>query len=282
MGAITLNGSPHLAPISRPPITDEIVNRLVRLILDERLRPGDPLPSEHELASQLAVGRSSLREAVKTLRAMGVVDVVNGSGMFVGEGGASMGAKPLSWGLLMRKDGPRELIDSRRLVEAELAALAALRASAEEIAALGRLAVKRAAPLDAEGHTRAALEFHLAVARAARNMVLSYFMEGLQHILRAWIINTYEANPQATVRSPDEHVPIYEAIRLRDADRAREAMAKHVDEAGARLLRMSSEMERSTPHGDGKAARLSWAWPGDKGESPPGGAASGPAVPPAT
>ena len=266
MGATALNGSPHLVPIARPAIADEIVSRLIRMILDERLRPGDRLPSEHELASRLAVGRSSLREAVKTLRAMGIVDVVNGNGMFVGEGGASMGSKPLSWGLLMREGGPRELIDARRLVEAELASLAALRADAEEIDEMGRLAVTRVVPLDAEAFSRAAVAFHLAVARAARNTVLSYFMEGIQHILRAWIIDTYEADPQESVRVPDEHVPIYEAIRAHDAAGAREAMAAHVDEAGARLLLMLSEMERSGPDGEGKLTRLSWAWPGDRSE----------------
>jgi GntR family transcriptional repressor for pyruvate dehydrogenase complex len=264
--AAARSGSPHLAPIARPAVTDEIANRLIRVILDERLRPGDRLPSEHELASQLAVGRSSLREAVKTLRAMGVVDVVNGNGMFVGEGGASMGSRPLSWGLLMREGGPRELIDARRLVEAELASLAAQRATAEEIEAMGRLAaVTRTAPLDAESYSRASVEFHQAVAGAARNTVLSYFMEGIEHILRAWIIDTYAADPQETVRVPDEHVPIYEAIRARDAGAAREAMAVHVDEAGARLLRMLSQMER-TPKAGGKTARLTWAWPRTEAE----------------
>src|SRR5262245_25549515 len=136
MGATALQGSPHLAPISRPAITDEIVNRLSRLILDERLRPGDRLPSEYALMSQLGVGRSSLREAIKTLRALGVVDVVNGNGMFVARGGAALGSKPLSWGLLMRDSGARELVDARRLIEGELAALAAERASAEEIATM--------------------------------------------------------------------------------------------------------------------------------------------------
>jgi GntR family transcriptional regulator, transcriptional repressor for pyruvate dehydrogenase complex len=268
MGATALNGlngSPHLMPIARPAISDEIVSRLIRMILDERLRPGDRLPSEHELASRLAVGRSSLREAVKTLRAMGIVDVVNGNGMFVGEGGASMGSKPLSWGLLMREGGPRELIDARRLVESELASLAALRASAEEIAVMGRLAATQVAHLNAEEFSRAAVEFHLEIARAARNSVLSYFMEGIQHILRAWIIDTYEADPQESVRVPDEHMPIYEAIRARDACRARDEMAKHVDEAGARLLRMLTEMER-TPDGEGQTTWLAWAWLGNRSE----------------
>jgi GntR family transcriptional regulator, transcriptional repressor for pyruvate dehydrogenase complex len=257
MDATALQGSPHLAPISRPAIADEIVNRLIRLILEERLRPGDRLPTEHELMARLAVGRSSLREAVKTLRALGVVDVVNGNGMFVGQGGASLGSKPLSWGLLMRESGARELIEGRRLVESELAALAAERASADEIEEIGRLATAEPELGDAAAYGRAAIDFHLAVASAAHNTVLTYFFEGLQHILRDWISQTYEAHGEEA-RVPNEHVPVYEAIRARDAARAREAMALHLDAAGKRLLRLLSESERNGS-GDVRTARLSWA-----------------------
>ena len=256
----SLQGSPHLAPISRPAIADEIVNRLSRLILDERLRPGDRLPSEHELMSRLGVGRSSLREAIKTLRAIGVVDVVNGNGMFVGRGGAALGSKPLSWGLLMRDSGARELVDARRLIECELAALAAERASAEEMATMGDLARARPAAEDAAAHGRAAIDFHLAVARGAHNIVLGYFLEGLQHILRDWISDTYQAYPEETVRSPDEHVPIFEAIRARDPAAAREEMAGHLDAAAKRLLRLLSE-RAPAGEADARSTRLAWAWP---------------------
>jgi GntR family transcriptional repressor for pyruvate dehydrogenase complex len=260
MGATELHGSPHLAPIARPAVADEIVNRLIRLILDEQLKPGDRLPSEHELMAQLAVGRSSLREAIKTLRAMGVVDVVNGNGMFVGRGGASLGSRPLSWGLLMHGGGPHELIDARRLIESELAALAAQHASDEEIATIGELATARPST-DPEARSQTAIDFHLAVARAAHNVVLSYFLEGLQHILRDWISSTNVAHPEDALRNPDEHVPIFHAIRTRDAEDARAAMAVHLDAAGARLLRLLAERERA---GDGatRSPRLAWAWPG--------------------
>ena len=261
MGATTtLQASPHLAPINRPGLADEIVNRLIRLILDERLKPGDRLPSEHELMAQLAVGRSSLREAIKTLRAIGVVDVVVGNGMFVGRGGAALGSKPLSWGLLMRESGARELIEARRLIESELASQAAARASAEEIDAMGELARARPAAEDAEAHGRAAIDFHLAVARGAHNTVLGYFLEGLQHILRDWISETYEAYPEETVRSPDEHVPIFEAIQARDPAAAREAMATHLDAAGKRLLRLLSDGAPAGAAG-ARSTRLTWAWP---------------------
>src|SRR5215510_8112321 len=261
MGATERHTSPHLAPISRPAIADEIVNRLIRLILDERLRPGDRLPSEHELMAQLAVGRSSLREAIKTLRAMGVVDVVNGNGMFVARGGASLGSRPLSWGLLMHGSGAHELIDARRLIESELAALAAQHASDEEVATIGALATARPAT-DPAARSETAVEFHLAVARAAHNVVLNYFLEGLQHLLRDWISSTNAAHPEDALRHPDEHVPIFRAIQAHDAEGARAAMAAHLDAAGARLLRLLAERERA---GDGatRPPRLAWAWPAD-------------------
>jgi GntR family transcriptional regulator, transcriptional repressor for pyruvate dehydrogenase complex len=210
------------------------------------------------------VGRSSLREAIKTLRALGVVDVVNGNGMFVGRGGASLGSKPLSWGLLMRESGARELIEGRRLVESELAALAAERATDDEMEVIGRLATAEPEEGDAEAYGRAAIDFHHAVASAAHNTVLSYFFEGLQHILRDWISQTYEAHPDEA-RVPNEHVPVYEAIRARDAARAREVMARHLDAAGSRLLRLLSESERSG-NGHARSARLSWTRPGPYAE----------------
>ncbi|HEU5315190.1 MAG TPA: FCD domain-containing protein, partial [Chloroflexota bacterium] len=110
-----------------------------------------------------------------------------------------------------------------------------------------------------EAYSAAAIDFHLAVGRGAHNTVLSYFLEGLQHVLRDWVSNTYAAHPEETVREPDEHVPIYEAIRARDAARARHAMAAHVDEAGARLRRMLTEAG-GAGDGEGRTTRLAWAW----------------------
>src|ERR1700737_876636 len=76
---------------------DEITRRLVQLILDEGLKPGHKLPSERPLIARLGVGRSSLREAVRSLRAAGVIDVAGGEGMFVGRGEPALQVSPLAW-----------------------------------------------------------------------------------------------------------------------------------------------------------------------------------------
>jgi len=133
-----------LTPIARPTIAEEIVERITNYILDENLKPGVKLPSERELMTRLSVGRSSLREAIKTLGAIGIVEVRVGEGMFVGHGQTSLLTKPLAWGLLIGEHSLREVIEARRLIEVELVSLAALRATEDDLAEI-------AAELDAMG-----------------------------------------------------------------------------------------------------------------------------------
>jgi GntR family transcriptional regulator, transcriptional repressor for pyruvate dehydrogenase complex len=232
--------SPHLAPITRTTVTDEIVKRLVNLILDEGLKPGDKLPPERELMVRLSVGRSSLREAIKTLSAVGVVEVSVGEGMFVGRGDTSVLTKPLSWGLLMGERSTREVIEARHVVEIELAGLAALRGTDEEIEAIKeRLLAMHEVFEDADSYSRADLEFHLAVAEAAHNRVLYQVLDTLRHIVRVWIARVHIGHA-STGQSIAEHDAIYEAIRAHDEDAARKAMEKHLDRASALLEEMIS------------------------------------------
>jgi GntR family transcriptional regulator, transcriptional repressor for pyruvate dehydrogenase complex len=225
-----------LANSPRPSLSDEVVRRVVELILDEGLRPGDKLPSERELTARLSVGRSSLREAIKTLAALGVVEVAVGSGMYVADGESSLLTRPLSWGLLMGERSTREVIEARRVVEVELAGLAAERATEEEVAAIGEeLALLGVNLADAEKFTRHDLAFHLAVARAAHNRVLYHVLDTLRHVLRAWFIEAFprRAGDSEMTR---RHPRVYDAIRRRDAAGARQAMTEHVEGAAAWLL----------------------------------------------
>jgi GntR family transcriptional repressor for pyruvate dehydrogenase complex len=225
-----------IMPIARPSITEEIVERITAFILDEHLKPGDKLPSERTLMARLAVGRSSLREAIKTLGALGIVEVQVGEGMFVGRGQSSLLIRPLSWGLLINDHSAREVIEARRLVEIEMAGLAAERASAEELATIADLlAAMRTDLADAEGFTRHDQAFHLAVANAARNSVLYHVLDTLRHIVRVWIFQTYSATAD---KEPGlrEHIAIDTALRARNPAAARAARAAHLDAATARLL----------------------------------------------
>jgi GntR family transcriptional regulator, transcriptional repressor for pyruvate dehydrogenase complex len=239
-----------IAPIARATVTDQIVERMTAFILDAKLRPGDKLPSERDLMVQLGVGRSSLREAIKTLSAIGIVDVQIGDGMYVSGGQTAVLTKPLSWGLLLGDHSTREVIEARRVVEVELIGLATPRITPADLAEIGALwETMRANDNNAEAFTEADQAFHLAIAKAARNSVLYHVLDTLRHIIRIWIFKTFSEYPD---RQPgfDEHAAIYAALEARDPDAARRAMAEHLDAAGARLLSLldsqSGTNERTT------------------------------------
>jgi GntR family transcriptional regulator, transcriptional repressor for pyruvate dehydrogenase complex len=228
--------SPHLTPINRMTVGEEIVHRLTNFIIDQGMKPGDKLPSERELMARLAVGRSSLREAVKILSGIGLIQVVGRGGMFVGGGETSVLSKPLAWALLLGEKSTHEVIEARRAVEVSLAGLAAQRATPEALVEIEHHLTGLSASIDdPEAFTRHDIEFHIAVARAAQNRVLGHILETLKYILQAWIESVISSN-SGHPRSYEEHIPIVAAIQARDPEGARAAMGTHLDAAARRLL----------------------------------------------
>jgi GntR family transcriptional repressor for pyruvate dehydrogenase complex len=231
--------SENLSPIARTSVFDEVFDRLVGFIINEGLRPGDKLPPERELGTQLQVGRSSIREAIRAMSAIGVVEVTP-RGMVVGRGDASLLTKPLSWGLLMTPTTAREVVEARAVVETALAAMAAEHASARDLEELqARLSEMASALDDPDRYATGDVAFHHSVARAGRNVVLSHVVQMLRHVSRAWIdivISGYEVRPA----SLEEHTKIYVAICSHDPEAARAAMAAHLEAAGERLLTVIS------------------------------------------
>jgi GntR family transcriptional repressor for pyruvate dehydrogenase complex len=228
------NASRHLDPINRTTVVDEIVQRLVGLIIDEGLKPGDQLMPERELMARLEVGRSSLREAIKTLCALGVLEIKRGTGTFVGYGDTSMLTKPLAWGFFLNQTSIQQVIEARSVIEVALAGWAAERATEEEIAALGRLLEQlEAGQDDMASYVERDLAFHLAIARASHNDMLANVLVMFQRVLRVWMETTYKES-RSTTASMAVHREIYAAIRTRDVATARDAMADHT--SGGPLL----------------------------------------------
>lgn len=226
---------PRMAPIVRTSVAEQIIPRLTGYILEAGLRPGDKLPTERQLMEELGVGRSSLREAIRTLSALGVVRVASGEGMFVGDGRTLL-AQPISWRLLVGTDSTDEAVEARRLIEVELAGCCAARATAEEVAEIERhLRTMRETLGDPERFTDADAEFHYAIARAARNRVLFQVLETLHNVVRVWIHRNFVRFSDETMQSYQQHVPIFEAIRGHDVEAARRAMGAHIDRATRRL-----------------------------------------------
>ncbi|MGC2243045.1 MAG: FadR/GntR family transcriptional regulator, partial [Candidatus Aquilonibacter sp.] len=234
------NVAGDLEPIERRSVFDEVVTRLGDFIMQSELKPGDKLPAERELTESLRVGRSSLREAVKALRAVGAIDVVAGGGMYVGRGGSKSLAKPLSWAVLLNASSLQQTVEAREILEVQLAPLAAERVGDEELTELRRLLENmRAARNDPEAYLSADVQFHLTIARASKNDILCYALEMLQHVVSAWIRRSMLAT-NCQPLAIDEHQAIYDALVARNAPAAREAMRAHLDRASRRLLEETS------------------------------------------
>jgi GntR family transcriptional repressor for pyruvate dehydrogenase complex len=228
--------NPTIPRVERVNVHNEVMERLVAYVLEHGLRPGDKLPTERELTAMMGVGRSSLREATRSLAAMGVIRITP-RGMYVGGGESAVLTQPIAWGLLLSAGSAREVIEVRGVVEIALAEAAATRASDEQIERLSdelRLMLEtRNRPDEFADHD---LAFHLQVAQAGQNAILLHVVRTIQLIIRAWIdkvIREYEHIPV----SYDEHRLVYEGIAARDPEAAGEAMSTHLAAAGSRLLK---------------------------------------------
>ncbi len=225
-----------------------VAERLLERIRRGELRPGQRLPTELELVREFSVGRSSVREALQSLVVIGAVDIRPRRGAVVQSIGSADFRLDRTLAPLLETDTLLELSELRRIVEPEVAALATQRINPADLAAAGAAlqALRTAArPLQAEAFIAADLDFHEAIAQAARNRVILRTMRELQELLRASRTRTLQA-PGAIARTVDGHERIYRALVDRDPDAARAAMRMHLEDSRADLLRAMSAYNSST------------------------------------
>jgi GntR family transcriptional repressor for pyruvate dehydrogenase complex len=235
---------------------EQLAARLLDYVEVTGLRVGDRLPSERDLAAALKVSRASVRQATIALEVRGTLEVRHGDGIY-------LRSLPNESGHLMRLMTQRHrlpaILEAREALETQLAALAAMRRTEDDIAAMSRALEVMAADIGADGFGEEGDRlFHEAVTRAARSPLLADFMAGLAVPISETRRSSL-GEPGRPPRSLRAHQRILEAIRRRDAPGARRAMRRHVNMvADVGLLRWSA------------------ALPGDRDASPsPGGPAGG-------
>lgn len=218
-------------PPARVPLTHDVVEDVRRMVLDGTLRPGDRLPSEKDLAVHLGVSRGSLREGVRALAALGILQARHGDGTYVTELDATRLVAPLAF--LGDMPGDRtDVLAVRRTLETEAAALAARHSSPALLeqarASLDDMAGAFAEPvLDAARVAAADVAFHRTVAEASGNRVLAALVDALaapRARERAW----RDLHEDTATRVVGEHAAILDALTDADPDRARILMAAHL------------------------------------------------------
>jgi GntR family transcriptional repressor for pyruvate dehydrogenase complex len=227
-------------PVTRSNLSDEIADRIIRNILDGHFRFGEKLPAERDLAMYLDVGRPTIREALRALTVIGMVEVRPGEGAFVVSSHDKFLSRAFSWAVLLDPQTTAQVIETRTAIETELAGLAAQRATDATLVTLNTLVDTMSRQTgDRAGFASADLHFHLAIAEAADNVSLSRLLSATQSLLRQWIERALSV-PSTFDVALDQHRLILAAIAAGDAPAAREAMRQHVVAMGELVLSVSS------------------------------------------
>ena len=225
--------------VRRNKVYEEVAKQIERLIL-KKLKPGDKLPSERELAELLQVSRSSIRDAIRGLELMGLVEPRQGAGTIVRERPTGAVVNPFGDALKRRQELVTELLDFRKMLEPPLASRAATRASAEEISELEEI-LRRQEQKQTQGEAAIAedAEFHYSIALASGNTVVLKVIDTLMDLLR----DTREQSLQLEGRpqkSLGGHRRILAAIKRHDAEAANSAMRRHIEEVEEIVLSKDS------------------------------------------
>jgi GntR family transcriptional repressor for pyruvate dehydrogenase complex len=206
-----------------------VVEHVRRLIEAGRLKPGDRLPPERDLARQIGVSRPSLRSGLRSLQAMGVISARQGSGTFIADGPPRLGEAPLRFLAALHGFTRDEMFEARRVLEVGAAGLAAERATPEEMATMSEEVASMFASLDdPQAYLIHDVQFHRAVAAGSQNPVLATLIDTVAELV-------YEVRRLTVERATDlkesaeMHRRVYRAIKARDPERARREMSEHLD-----------------------------------------------------
>jgi GntR family transcriptional regulator, transcriptional repressor for pyruvate dehydrogenase complex len=210
-------------------LTDEAIDKIKQMILSGRVRPGEKLPREADLAAELGLSRNSLREAVKALSVINVLDVRQGDGTYATSLAPSLLLEALSFIVdFHRDDTVLDFLEVRRILEPAATALAAIRMSDEDRAELGKVLETVDVDTPVEELVAADLEFHRQIAVGARNSVLASLVDSMSAPTTRARVWRGMTEPRALERTLAEHRAIYRAISSRDADLARSWAIVHI------------------------------------------------------
>jgi GntR family transcriptional repressor for pyruvate dehydrogenase complex len=242
------DSSALLTRVTRTTLTADIYSQLVAHLINGTWKEGERIPPERELSNQLGVGRTSLREALKALEIMGMIETRLGDGTYVCHRSEFL-SRPLLWAIVGSDlTDANELVEARRVIECELVGLAAERATPEDMRDIGDYLDKMETHLnDPIAFQEADIGFHLAVAKAAHSRILQNALQLIRNLMHQWIGKalTQEGAAAAAV---EHHKRIFLAVAKRNPELARVAMLEHLSSMGRYLLEpvAASPIERKT------------------------------------
>lgn len=219
-----------VTPLQRTTLTEAAFDQLISHVVNGKWKAGDRIPPERELCQQLGIARTSLREALKALELLGMLDSRVGDGTFVCPRSEFL-SRPLLWAFSGASDSRiQEIMEARTTIEESIATLAAERATPRSIKAIGA-AVQMMRDNIARGESilDADMAFHIALAAAAENILLANAVQLLRNLMRQWLYyKVLIPDVPATVLR--RHAAIYRAVAHHNPIAARREMRLHLQE----------------------------------------------------
>lgn len=255
MTSIKLGTFRAVSPAKNGLMTEQVVIQVRDMIREGKLKPGDRLPSERELAKRLGISRASLRAGLRFLAAMGVLASRHGSGTYIAAGPPALDSEPLRMLAALHGFTPDEMFETRRLLEVGLAGLAAAHATDDHLATMAEEVTEMYASLDdPQQYLIHDIRFHRAIAAGSGNPILAALMDMVSAVM-------YERRSETVNRATDlkesaaMHRKIYRLIRAGNAEEARIAMSEHLTLAQRAFL--SEEGTENPVEGDGPGKTVS-------------------------
>lgn len=224
----------YLKKVNSESVVQQVINSLTDAMLNRQLRPGDKIPTEVELAENLGVGRNSIREAIKILVYLGVLEIRRAEGTFVCEGFSESMIDPMIYGIILDKaDSYESLMELRELMEVGVMHLAMQKAQKEELLLLQEKLQHMKVEIDKgpgniEKAFQADNEFHDTISHMGKNPLVNKINQVVRVLTHAMRLQTVETmiNSGKGQELYEAHQKIYEILEKRNQENMNEAVRK--------------------------------------------------------
>ena len=225
------NSETIFEPFNSRSVVERTIDVIIDLISEKKLRVGDKIPNEYQIARQLNASRTSVREALKILNAFGVVEIKRGNGTYVSNKMKSSKLDSLGYGLIMEDSSKQEIVDLRIMLDLGIYYLLLPRIKEEEIALLEEEIDRQEEFIESSSFDKGKyidldIEFHLSIAKITNNILIEKLYITIMRLFRTSMLKALESmNPHQII---DNHREVVMLFRNKDMDAVREVITKNI------------------------------------------------------
>ncbi|MDD5727742.1 MAG: FadR/GntR family transcriptional regulator [Victivallales bacterium] len=218
-------------PVKNQKVYQQVADQIQKMILNGSLKSGDRLPAEREMAAIFQVSRTSIREAVRALDILGLIECRHGGGNFIRENFSNSFFEPLSISFKLQNGKYLDILETRRMLETAAAALAAERMSAKQRSELQAVSAKLTAAVQESQRAKLDAEFHYKIIECSGNFLITSFYAAVSELMKSFIAESRKlfSDREKSRMLRQQHQEIAGALCSGDPERASQAVQKHFD-----------------------------------------------------